>query len=291
MINSTFSENVANGDLGGAITGLGLVIQSSTIVNNRVESPGRSGGGLWGQGVVWGSVIANNSAPLRAPDCDGSFTSRGYNLIGDASDCDFEALPSDLVGEIEGRVDPLLGPLADNGGATLTHKPLEDSPVLDVIPEDVCLAEVGEDQRGQVRPLNGRCEIGALEVDSGLPGDFDGDGDVDGEDDRARTVFQLLESLEQLIEDTRALPHPDLARMVFIPGRARAKIEESQQLRERYYPYEIVYRPRLFTARFMLDYHAYYVERARAPRETIQQNLTQLREVQDKLDDLIDFPY
>ena len=63
--------------------------------------------------------------------------------------------------------DPNLGPLANNGGPTLTQAPLTpDSPGIDVIPKftNGCGTTVVTDQRGAPRPINGRCDIGAVEV-------------------------------------------------------------------------------------------------------------------------------
>jgi hypothetical protein len=65
-------------------------------------------------------------------------------------------------------VDPLLGPLQDNGGPTFTHALLPGSPALDGIPwgANGCGTTVFSDQRGQARPqpVGGACDIGAYEV-------------------------------------------------------------------------------------------------------------------------------
>lgn len=56
--------------------------------------------------------------------------------------------------------DLLLGPLADNGGPTLTHLPLEDSPAID---DGECVTGLTADQRGRPRPQGATCDIGAVE--------------------------------------------------------------------------------------------------------------------------------
>ena len=60
-----------------------------------------------------------------------------------------------------GIVDPLLGPLADNGGPTRTHAVERGSPLIDLTQE--CPLSV--DQRGVARPMGPRCESGAFEFD------------------------------------------------------------------------------------------------------------------------------
>jgi len=58
-------------------------------------------------------------------------------------------------------LDPLLAPLADNGGVGPTLMPAMDSPAIDAGADDVCAAT---DQRGVTRPQGLRCDIGALEA-------------------------------------------------------------------------------------------------------------------------------
>jgi hypothetical protein len=85
------------------------------------------------------------------------------------------------------NTDPLLGPLADNGGPTWTHALLAGSPALDAIPpaNDYNGAPL-TDQRGVARPQpsGGDCDIGAVEMDEPIHanGDVNGDGDVGGDD-------------------------------------------------------------------------------------------------------------
>ncbi len=64
------------------------------------------------------------------------------------------------------NVDVMLGPLADNGGATQTHALLPGSPAIDAIPFGTsgCGTTITTDQRGAPRPVNGKCDIGAVEV-------------------------------------------------------------------------------------------------------------------------------
>ena len=92
--------------------------------------------------------------------------SRGYNLIQDATSCE---IVGSFVGVITGTA-PLLGPLQDNGGDTLTRALLAGSPALNAGNNASCEAV---DQRGIVRPqprhdFNGqraRCDIGAFELE------------------------------------------------------------------------------------------------------------------------------
>lgn len=70
-------------------------------------------------------------------------------------------------------IDPLLGTLADNGGATFTMLPTAESPVINA--GEPAFAALSTDQRGENRVSGGRLDIGAAEVQQGLadtgPGD------------------------------------------------------------------------------------------------------------------------
>lgn len=61
--------------------------------------------------------------------------------------------------------DPLLGPLADNGGPTLTHLPGAGSIAVDFIPDGTngCGTTLVTDQRGEPRPFGPACDAGSVE--------------------------------------------------------------------------------------------------------------------------------
>ncbi len=65
--------------------------------------------------------------------------------------------------------DPLLGPLADNGGHTKTMLPAPNSPAIDAGDNNYC---PGEDQRGEFRPKGLACDIGSVETDQQGPSDI-----------------------------------------------------------------------------------------------------------------------
>ena len=154
--NSTVSGNTAS--RGGGIYATLAIIVNSTITANTADT---SEGGIYGTAVVVNSVVLGNSAP-RQPDCN-KLTSKGYNLLTDAVDCVFTPTGSDILG-----ADPQLGPLADNGGPTLTHVLLPGSPAIDAgnpaTPGSDPAACLVTDQRGLARPQGSRCDIGAFEL-------------------------------------------------------------------------------------------------------------------------------
>ena len=90
-------------------------------------------------------------------------TSQGHNLVQDPSGC---FITGDLTGNITGQ-DPLLGPLADNGGPTFTHVLLAGSPAIDSGDDSVLGPPhiLATDQRGAGFPrLQGaHVDIGAYE--------------------------------------------------------------------------------------------------------------------------------
>ena len=70
-------------------------------------------------------------------------------------------------GNITGA-DPLLDPLADNGGRTLTHVPRAGSPILDSGNPAIAGAPA-TDQRGEERIRGAAIDIGAVEQPAILP--------------------------------------------------------------------------------------------------------------------------
>jgi len=171
--NSTISGNTAESNGGGGIRLQGgtLNIASSTIVSNTALGgyPGRGGGGIRTtvspNPSIKNSIIANNSADgVPGPDCQGTISSGGYNLIEDTTDCG-GTVGTDITGQ-----DPILGPLVNNGGDTETHALLTGSPAIDAANPSGCTdvdgAPLTTDQRGRFRAYdaNTTCDIGAVEA-------------------------------------------------------------------------------------------------------------------------------
>ena len=108
--------------------------------------------------------VSGGTRLLRGVGSSGRcISSAGHNILGDVTDCDFAATPSDQVGMAPNPIDPLLGPLADNGGPTSTHALLPGSPAIDAIPVADCTYDddgdpgtpdvpLTTDQRGVPRP-------------------------------------------------------------------------------------------------------------------------------------------
>ncbi|MEW5986604.1 MAG: choice-of-anchor Q domain-containing protein [Chloroflexota bacterium] len=172
--NVTLSANTAL--VGGGIyvqENASLQLFNATVSGNKAEM----GGGLYNQTSVTtmrNTLLAGNTG--SSPDCYGSVTSDGYNLLGNNSGCDFTPAAGDQIGTPDNPIDPLLGPLQDNGGPTLTHALLPGSPAVDAGDPAGCTDDQGNllttDQRGFERPQDGDgngsviCDVGAFEAES-----------------------------------------------------------------------------------------------------------------------------
>jgi predicted outer membrane repeat protein len=147
--NTTLSGNTA-GVSGGAIAvAVSLTLSNSTITSNSASAG--AGIQLSAPATLHNTVVAANSA---GADC----------LIQIVSPIDASNVDSDGSCDNATTVaDPLLGPLAGNGGPTLTHAVLPSSPLIDhgTAP---CPAA---DQRGVGRPLGFGCDAGAFEFTPG----------------------------------------------------------------------------------------------------------------------------
>lgn len=99
------------------------------------------------------TIVADSGAePCATVGTKPKLTSKGFNLV-DQPGCG-SPKPTDIVG-----VDPLLGPLQDNGGPTETHALGATSPAKDVVTR-ASLCKV--DQRGA--PRAAPCDVGAFEA-------------------------------------------------------------------------------------------------------------------------------
>ena len=165
--NSTISGNYS-GDIGGGIdnTWGTLFLNNSTVSGNT----GSAGGGIYtydGTLTTMNSILAGNTAQNGTnygPDCFGTISSAGYNIIGYIVDSNC-IVTGDTTGNKTG-MDPLLGPLQDNGGRTHTQEIIAGSPAINAGNPVGCKDQLGDllstDQRGL--PRFGRCDIGAYEL-------------------------------------------------------------------------------------------------------------------------------
>ncbi|MCX6543191.1 MAG: PxKF domain-containing protein [Acidobacteria bacterium] len=175
--NSTLSGNsattVSGVGYGGAIATSGagwLTVDNSTLNGNWADV---QAGGIWSNMYTGGSarpVSIKNTILKAGPSganlfyAGGMFQSYGYNLCSD----DGAGLLTDPTDRI--NTDPMLGPLADNGGLTFTHALLAGSPAIDAgSATDIDGAPVTTDQRGVARPQRGGYDIGALELVNSAP--------------------------------------------------------------------------------------------------------------------------
>ncbi len=163
IVNCTFSGNSAFSGggiaLNNTISTTNLAIRNSTITAN---SAGNLGGGIARMtGVatiaIESSIVAGN-VNVTSPDISsaGSVTVK-TSAIGSA----LGFTKTDLGGNLAFGTNLKLGPLASNGGATLTHLPAIDSPVVNAGSNPAALKT---DQRGLARVVGAASDIGAVEI-------------------------------------------------------------------------------------------------------------------------------
>jgi N-acetylneuraminic acid mutarotase len=181
ITNSTISGN------GGGVHNSTL---SDTVVSNSTISD--NGSGIYNDNgalatSVYNTTMSNNGVEIRnfnAPvvvamshtifnvspgghsilNDFGTVTSDGYNVSSDDGGGYLNS-PGDQI-----NTDPMLGPLQDNGGPTLTHALLPGSPAINAgDPNFVGPPDYDQRGPGYDRVRNGRIDIGSFEVQEPLP--------------------------------------------------------------------------------------------------------------------------
>ena len=180
---TTIKGNSATDHGGGMFNFGNASIANSTFTQNKA---GFSGSGIFNFGVmtVYNTTLAGNigfytlmnmspallsiaNSIIDAPDGSwgcvndgGTISYSANNLFDVAREC----------GSFS-NADPLLNPLADNGGPTHTMALQGDSPAIDAGNDDVCSGGLtgGVDQRGAPRPYGAHCDIGAFEYGAKPP--------------------------------------------------------------------------------------------------------------------------
>jgi CSLREA domain-containing protein len=168
---STISGNTAGDDAAGIYveTGTANIYNSTITQNSAVDRGGGIRSRSGGSANLRSTIIGGNTASGAGPDCDGTVTSGGYNLVVTGGGC--PTLGTDQSAASAAAMN--LGALANNGGSTLTHLPALSSPAID---KGSCSAPgSAAEQRGSTRPVDiasvpngsdGACDIGSVEASS-----------------------------------------------------------------------------------------------------------------------------
>ena len=200
---STLSGNVSGNNGGGVYAEQSLTVDSSTVSGNYAQN----GGGIYAQGMIdvtRSTITANNAAVMGGGigafdediNISGSIVAANINtvtpdifpntgtltvafsLIGDNFGTSLvEAQPptpdamGNLIGDRtsgDGIINPMLGPLANNGGTTQTHALMSGSPAIDLGDPAVPVDPMVFDQRGGpfVRVVDGN-DNGTARIDMG----------------------------------------------------------------------------------------------------------------------------
>ncbi|MEL7244349.1 MAG: choice-of-anchor Q domain-containing protein, partial [Cyanobacteria bacterium J06573_2] len=202
LINSTLSGNKAlesGGGLSNTINPQSLsnparvIITNSTITNNRANNESGQGTNSQVGGGIANFAIANISNSIIAGNIGNDdlvdmipnnpiykSTSGGNNLIanGDSVSDFIDSTNGDKVGTQAQPINPLLGTLDDNGGATETHALLAGSPAINAGDNSKIASDIADldgdndtnetipfEQRGEdfARVVDGNVDIGAVE--------------------------------------------------------------------------------------------------------------------------------
>jgi len=162
IVNSTISGNynvslginVPPGQGAGIHNAQGNIELISSTVSDNDAGWGGWGGIFNNFGTVelTNCIVAENRGYSSVSNCSYGITSHGHNLEN-SDTCNLDPAKDDLL-----NTAAFLGPLADNGGPTLTHALLSGSQAIDNGDDTVCPAT---DQRGFHRPYGTHCDIGA----------------------------------------------------------------------------------------------------------------------------------
>jgi len=170
--NCTFSGNHAD-SAGGAIYHTAVSGQQSTATLVACTFSGNTatnGGAILIQGnallLISDTIMKTGTLGANIGYNGGTITTRGYNLSSD-SGSGFMTNATDQI-----NTDPLLGPLANNGGPTMTHALLPGSPAIDRGKS----FGLSIDQRGFPRPVDDPCLANAAGGDGSDIGAFEAQG-------------------------------------------------------------------------------------------------------------------
>ena len=175
IVNSTIAGNTAGVSSAGILNEIGkLTLLNSTVVNNHADGS-TTGAAIASQGtlVIKNTVVAGNTADT---------TNTPSDIAGTVDRADHSFFGTNVTittdtGSIVNGGNPLLGPLADNGGPVLTYAPRSGSPLINAgsnaaLPTDTLDLD-GDGNVTEVLPIDasggprlqgGTVDIGAVEL-------------------------------------------------------------------------------------------------------------------------------
>ena len=164
IVNFTVTNNSAVGGIGTEVNGVG---RGGGFFSSFVSTPPTP--------TFTNNIVAENLAP-EGPDAFGIFPSAASNnliRIGEGSTGMANGVNGNMIGTSAAPLDPVLGPLANNGGLTETRALLEGSPAINAGNNSVSSpteqpGPLRMDQRNYARiwPAGGTIDIGAYELGS-----------------------------------------------------------------------------------------------------------------------------
>ncbi|MET0230874.1 MAG: choice-of-anchor Q domain-containing protein [Rhodanobacteraceae bacterium] len=164
LVNTTISGNHATGTAGGVFGQRSLHLYNSTVAGNTAVFD--VGAGIYMMVGALGldsTIVANNSGDDGASAAD--LAGYVYTVVSGAHNLVIAStlvLPADTLDD-----DPLLEPLADNGGGVQTHALRAGSPAIDAGSDPLML---NVDERGFLCLPDGQCVLAEREV--GLAADI-----------------------------------------------------------------------------------------------------------------------
>jgi hypothetical protein len=192
VVNSTMSDNYATDD--GTLYLVSVPdakLNNVTIAINRADGASPAGGGIVAVGetnlLLSNSILLNTRTDQFYDDLlcgsGATVTSNGHNLIYAPNGCP-------IGGAVSGALPGLLA--FDGNGGTMATRAIDATGAAATTGPATCEDPLGAplttDQRGVKRPIGGKCDLGAFEVEP--IGDANGDGVVDIAD-----VFYLINDL------------------------------------------------------------------------------------------------
>ena len=143
---STIDGNTATSEGGGIYNNATVTAINNTFSANSADV----GGGIYNAftATLINNIVATNTAPSGS-DLSGVFAGT-WNLIGNIDGSSGVTGAPNRTGTTLSPLNPMLGPLQNNGGYTHTRSPLTGSPAIDKGNS----ATVVTDQRGQILPVD-----------------------------------------------------------------------------------------------------------------------------------------